>query len=890
MSTAAPGAARGAFTAVVAELRQCAAVRDSRAMCHAFLTLAQLLEQLDGAASISVALQTASADAGALEAVVEAMHALPHVCAVQRNAAATIHAIALDNEATQAHAVRARALEPLLCALSAHGDDAGALMCVLNALGEVVLDPCGAARAARADVPACVAAAMRTRASDAGVVRRGVTVLSNIICWRHARELTWWPRSEHTRVAAEFASALVGALVAHPSDLEMVGHALRALFFVHVRLCEAGDACARSAASAFAAAAVTAGARTEQVQLALRVAAVASEDLELRAAELRAWLRDADADAAGVAPERTQRQHVASKAVVRVVELSSRGAPPQLCEALVALTAAAPGAPGAARACVLAGGVPAVLALLDTPPADDAMRCASLRALSALAVDPSGRLHAAREQAGVTACMAALRNTPQRRSAAVAAAALDALARLTECGCASNARAAHTQGVLTLAPPLLALHGEHDAGVAAGVCAALAHVVALDDDGVRTSVAVCAGVLQASACTVLHLAQQRAGGGDADAACWRNASAAACALVRSVYTQSSGAASMAASLGRAGVMLVLRALRAHAAACATSARCGCAALHALCGGDSGGASSGSADLVALAHRDGAADAVVAAMGQHAHDIRVQLAGVCALDALARSGAAAWVENGGGAAAAARAVVTAMHCPPVGEDDDDDDADTDAQHLARRGAHALLLLLRFEALPGAEATAAAAVRAGGIEALIAALHTYGEDAACVAEPALRALHALMREPDAEARRERAAGAGAASAVACAWRAFTVDGVARLEQRCAATRTAFRELTAWFPFENRSGAAVMPAVRGRRAGAAAGEAVGAAPPAAKMVCAAGCGAAQQRGAPAFKLCAACRSARYCSVACQHAHWRVHKAECRATAGAAAATGRR
>jgi hypothetical protein len=56
--------------------------------------------------------------------------------------------------------------------------------------------------------------------------------------------------------------------------------------------------------------------------------------------------------------------------------------------------------------------------------------------------------------------------------------------------------------------------------------------------------------------------------------------------------------------------------------------------------------------------------------------------------------------------------------------------------------------------------------------------------------------------------------------------------------------------------------------------------AAPAGAERVCA-GCG----ERPPVLKLCAGCGGARYCGAACQHAHWREHKAACRAAAAAAA-----
>ena len=48
----------------------------------------------------------------------------------------------------------------------------------------------------------------------------------------------------------------------------------------------------------------------------------------------------------------------------------------------------------------------------------------------------------------------------------------------------------------------------------------------------------------------------------------------------------------------------------------------------------------------------------------------------------------------------------------------------------------------------------------------------------------------------------------------------------------------------------------------------------PPTAPRICAApGCAATH-----GLHRCRGCRSVRYCSAACQQAHWRAHKAECR------------
>jgi hypothetical protein len=50
------------------------------------------------------------------------------------------------------------------------------------------------------------------------------------------------------------------------------------------------------------------------------------------------------------------------------------------------------------------------------------------------------------------------------------------------------------------------------------------------------------------------------------------------------------------------------------------------------------------------------------------------------------------------------------------------------------------------------------------------------------------------------------------------------------------------------------------------------------AARAVCAA-CGAAKASGGAKLRRCAGCRAVRYCSAACQKAHWREHRAACEA-----------
>jgi ankyrin repeat protein len=50
-------------------------------------------------------------------------------------------------------------------------------------------------------------------------------------------------------------------------------------------------------------------------------------------------------------------------------------------------------------------------------------------------------------------------------------------------------------------------------------------------------------------------------------------------------------------------------------------------------------------------------------------------------------------------------------------------------------------------------------------------------------------------------------------------------------------------------------------------------------------AACGNTSGTSGAALKKCARCRSVKYCSVACQHTHWPVHKGHCAAAAGPSA-----
>jgi hypothetical protein len=300
-----------------------------------------------------------------------------------------------------------------------------------------------------------------------------------------------------------------------------------------------------------------------------------------------------------------------------------------------------------------------------------------------------------------------------------------------------------------------------------------------------------------------------------------------CDVLASLVAAGVDDASSAAALAAGVPAAALAALRAHAGA-AGAAGAACALVGSLCGGGDDAAAPHAASL-----RDGGAlPLVLAALRRHADDALV-----------------------------VRRAATAL-CGLCGLGDD-----------ARTWCD----------------VAADAVQSGAIEALV---HALSRQRACVPAVAilLPALHGLICELDDDAAaparaaaRARATAAGAADALSAA-----LAAAARLEEGRSTSfwQDAVRDLCAWFP----PGSGPAPAGMAAGGGAEEDAQQQQQQQQASSSSCAGCGAvaAQQPAAgrrAAFKLCGSCRGARYCSAACQRAHWRQHKGVCRAAAAAAA-----
>lgn len=168
--------------------------------------------------------------------------------------------------------------------------------------------------------------------------------------------------------------------------------------------------------------------------------------------------------------------------------------------------------------------------------------------------------------------------------------------------------------------------------------------------------------------------------------------------------------------------------------------------------------------------------------------------------------------------------------------------------------------------GLQSMASLVVDAGALPTLVSFLDSGkgGEAAAApvaVAESAARALaHLAAAEDGVYAALVEAAGIGAHAA-----------GLRRLSATAGPAVQAAELLLSMLTGSSSSGGGVSGA---------------AAPEAGRGHCCAACATPSSQPGVTLKLCTGCRGVRYCGAECQKAHWRAHKAACRAARAALAA----
>jgi hypothetical protein len=818
------------FPAAVATLRTAGA--PASALCAACRLLLRLL---GGDAVCDAESQRAAADAGVLEAVVATLRG-EHAGAndVRFLAAGVLHAVTLCNEEAAAHAVRAGAVEPLLIALL-NTNVAVATQC-LSTLAELALDGAGAAALVRGGAPARVASVMRAQPSVLELQMAGAVVLKNLVCSKHdGRPL--WPLAERARaaLAPHFATPLAAALARHPQEDQLQREGFSALCAARARLCGEGG----EAHSAYVSAAVAAGLRGA-VAAALRGSLThASGDVTQLVCTAQAWLCTLDATPA---QQRTFLECVPPLVALLVRHAAHSGAAEAGLCALNCITA---DEPVTSAAVVDAGAIGAARAVLAAHPHHVMLTCCALQLLSIAAVHPSGRGAAARNGGvGVAACVGALRTHP--RDILVGCAAFTALGNLTN-ACPPSKVAAHEQGVIPLALAALAMERPREALITEA-CRTLSNMMS-DQDIIRAAAG--AAIVPAAAVASLRKYANK----------WRSAAGQNCALLAHLCIHRDNAE----ACGAAGMMpLLVATMHAHRA-CTLVQRFGSMALHTSC-------DSSKANRV-RARAAGDVAAAVAALRAHPAAAQVAYAAVSALSAMAdvenidrcsaAATAAVWSTHGCSARIVADAVVAAMLAHGG------DGGDRMRQLMVIGGATAMYNIV-LESVPG---FADAAVDAGALEALTHAMRR-SPASLDVVIAVMRALHVLVSGGGgAERVRVRAAATSIAAAVAAAEEGLAAAGIP-LDRRCVVLQDAMTQLSAMFPPYGSGAANAVPA---------AATSGGGWPPCA------GCGAPDEheRGQKPFKLCSACRSARYCSAACQRAHWKAHKADCRKAAAAAAAS---
>jgi hypothetical protein len=714
---------------------------------------------------------------------------------------------------------------------------------------------------------AAVASTMHLLAADSAVQRAGVAALGH---WLASSQHAWSARNAAAHAGA-LARALTGALRHDALRREAASRIVDVLHWTHKRVC--GDGAAAHAAFVAACMAADAPAVLACV-LREQDARGATDALPATCRLLNCLCRVSDA------PSHKALFVPTLPAVAAVVARHAAARKLLVENAVGALGSIIVQAPlPSALAAHAAGALPALLAALTAHPADATLQTVAdtvvARILTAVNRDSgsgSGSAAAHSELVAVTrTAVLALRT--HARVSTVAMSALMALSYATVGG-GEACSAAFAAGAVQLSVAALTTHHRGDASVAAEACCTLYNLAMHTPTVCATARAD--GLLGGVVSTLNAHAAVSARGGDATHAdaCERTATNACLLMAVLARPEADNAAALVAA---GAPTLVVRAMDARRG-CARLQSSGCFALAMMCArGDVGSARA--AGAVAAATRALASGAHPDAPQVHMHAADALATLVARRDAPRDDAAAVWGAEGDGARDTACALVAAWGAALAAGD----------ASLASHFVHPLHRLCTEEVPSG---FLAATMTAGVFGVSVRALAAYAVErpAHAVNDEVLKCILQILlacqgyRLADA-AHRERTQRAAAAAGVGNALARISAGACARLP--ILALGALHVLLEAFPPLPAADAAAAASPAPVEVVGAGGGRAH------APNACAApGCAAveARERGAPAFKLCSACRAARYCSAACQHAHWKAgHKAACRAAAAAAAAAAR-
>jgi hypothetical protein len=869
-------AALGGFPAVVAHLRHsclhgaAAALGGLEGLCIGVVGAGEGDERSTPAPARRAALA-----AGAVEAALAALAAYPQDVDVQHAGSRALSELVGESSSGPdadgvARATAGGAFAALLAAvaLSVRGAEPELACFALRAL-QYLQPAAEGATAEGEEEEACVAvlAALTAHAAHDPARELACSALHN---WLFFSRRALWPQERAGAHAGALARAL-GVAAKRACDAQAAFVALDTLRLVHLRLAgseQQPGTMREEVHAAFVAGCVAEGVPAS-LTAALREHAPASEDVARSTALLLARLCRMDDP-----PAHKARFENALPPLVAVLA-AHPGCELVALDILRVLPRCVAHAPRASRRALEAGVLPPALAALRDHGADEAMQAAGMLALRHLAAAVAAQPDAAQRAHGATmaaACAAAMRALPG--SVVVTALALGAVTQMaSESG--ALCAAAVDAGVVPLAVAALTTHHRGHVTVTREACRCL-NALASRAPSVRAAERR-DGLLGAALVSLRTLADARA----------PEQAAHACALVASLAAHAvagEAANENASLLAAAGIMPLLT--QVPRALCAFV--CPCSALTALLLRHPSQALSAHPECVALQHMGchalrcmcvrghpgkdatrgaaraaGAVRAATRAMRAHPANADVQDAAADALSALAahekrgqqqEEERAVWGADG--ARDAARSLVAAW-C-----------AHGDHAHVPTAAARALAQLC-MEAPRG---FAAAATRAGVAAPAARALCLAAtQEQQGVLDVMLIALGACIGgsgvgTAEYEDAMRRAHAAGVSDALAC----VSAPAQAQLSRMA---RTSLTHLLEWF--SPRGEAAAAAATGGAASGSS--HAVVAPPHACD-----GCGTT----ALPVKLCSSCRGARYCGAACQRAHWREHKAACRAAAAAAAA----